>query len=105
LEFRETKLDTSTTTALLLIDVQRGETMPGEYGIPHMSGGAERHDRIRAVLSACRKAGIPGVFIQEVHKRSLTSGASSTAVRAFTASKAIRRPSSRRASSQKLMSI
>lgn len=45
--------------------------MPGEYGIPHMSGGAERHDRIRAVLSACRKAGIPGVFIQEVHKRSL----------------------------------
>ena len=64
-------MDTSTTTALLLIDVQRGETMPGEYGIPHMSGGAERHARIRAVLGACRKAGVPSVFIQEVHKRSL----------------------------------
>jgi biuret amidohydrolase len=64
-------LDTSTTTALLLIDVQRGETLPGEHGIAHMPGGAERHDRIRAVLGACREAGIPAVFIQEVHKRSL----------------------------------
>jgi biuret amidohydrolase len=58
-------------TALILIDVQKGEVLPGEHGIPMMAGGEARHRRTRAVLAAARAAGILPVFIQEVHKRSL----------------------------------
>jgi nicotinamidase-related amidase len=58
-------------TALIVIDVQKGETEPEDCGIPIMPGGAERHARIRAIIAAARTAGIPPVFIQEVHKRSL----------------------------------
>ena len=58
-------------TALILIDVQKGEVLPGEHGIPIMAGGETRHERTRAILEAARTAGIPPVFIQEVHKRSL----------------------------------
>jgi nicotinamidase-related amidase len=57
--------------ALVVIDVQQGEVAPGDSGIPHMDGGAERHDRIRAVVGAARAAGVPVVFVQEVHKRTL----------------------------------
>jgi nicotinamidase-related amidase len=57
--------------ALLVIDVQRGGVEPEDMGIPIMDGGAGRHDRIRRVIAAARAAGIPPVFIQEVHKRSL----------------------------------
>jgi nicotinamidase-related amidase len=65
------QLDSPTATALILIDVQRGEVLPGEHGIAHMPGGDERHRRIRELLHAARRAGVPPVFIQEVHKRSL----------------------------------
>lgn len=59
-------------TALIVIDVQKGETAPsGDGGIPIMAGGAERHDRIRAIVAAARAAGVPPVFVQEVHKPSL----------------------------------
>ncbi len=58
-------------TALLLIDVQKGEVSGEEHGIAIMPGGTERHDRIRAVLGAARAAGVPPIFIQEVHKRTL----------------------------------
>jgi nicotinamidase-related amidase len=58
-------------TALILIDVQKGEVLPGEHGIPIMAGGEQRHERTRAILAAARGAGIPPIFIQEVHKRSL----------------------------------
>ncbi len=58
-------------TALILIDVQKGEVLPGEHGIPIMAGGEARHERTRAILEAARAAGIPPIFIQEVHKRSL----------------------------------
>jgi nicotinamidase-related amidase len=59
-------------TALIVIDVQKGEIAPsGDGGIPIMPGGAERHDRARKIIAACRAAGIPPVFIQEVHKPSL----------------------------------
>ncbi len=58
-------------TALILIDVQKGEVLPGGHGIPIMAGGEARHERIRAILEAARAAGIPPIFIQEVHKRSL----------------------------------
>lgn len=58
-------------TALILIDVQKGEVLPGQHGIPIMAGGEQRHERTRAILAAARAAGIPPIFIQEVHKRSL----------------------------------
>jgi biuret amidohydrolase len=58
-------------TALILIDVQRGEVIPGDCGIPIMPGGAERHARTLRILAAARTAGVPPIFIQEVHKRTL----------------------------------
>lgn len=57
-------------TALVVIDVQKGEVEPG-CGIPIMPGGQERHARIRTIIAAARAAGIPPIFIQEVHKHSL----------------------------------
>jgi biuret amidohydrolase len=64
-------LDIPTATALVLIDVQQGEVLAGEHGITTMPGAPERHARIRELLLAARAAGVPPVFIQEVHKRSL----------------------------------
>ena len=58
-------------TALVVIDVQKGEVLPQDSGIPIMPGGEERHDRIRAIVAAAREAGVPVIFIQEVHKRTL----------------------------------
>jgi nicotinamidase-related amidase len=58
-------------TALIVIDAQRGGVEPEDMGIPIMDGGVERHDKIRAIIAAARAAGVPPVFIQEVHKRSL----------------------------------
>jgi nicotinamidase-related amidase len=58
--------------ALVVIDVQNGEVAPEDSGIPHMDGGAERHARIRRLVGAARAAGVPVVFVQEVHKRTLS---------------------------------
>jgi nicotinamidase-related amidase len=58
-------------TALVVIDVQQAELLDADAGIPHMPGGAQRHARIRGLVSAAREVGIAPVFIQEVHKRTL----------------------------------
>jgi nicotinamidase-related amidase len=57
--------------ALVVIDVQKGEVAPHDTGIPHMDGGAERHARILELVEGARASGVPVVFIQEVHKRTL----------------------------------
>jgi nicotinamidase-related amidase len=57
--------------ALVVIDVQKGEVAPHDTGIPHMDGGAERHARILELVESARASGLPVVFIQEVHKRTL----------------------------------
>jgi biuret amidohydrolase len=57
--------------ALIVIDVQKGEVLPEGCGIPIMAGGEQRHARIVEIVAAARAAGIPPVFIQEVHKRTL----------------------------------
>ena len=57
--------------AVVVIDVQKGEVMAADSGIPIMAGGAERHARIRAIVDAARAGGVPVIFIQEVHKRTL----------------------------------
>ncbi|MFA9272928.1 MAG: hypothetical protein ACEQSX_19710 [Baekduiaceae bacterium] len=60
------------STALVVIDIQKGEVMGQEAcGIPVMGGGAERHARSLEIVQAARAAGIPPIFIQEVHKRTL----------------------------------
>ncbi len=62
---------------LIVIDVMKGELGEageaggGGNGIPVMGGAHERHDKIREIVTASRAAGVPPVFIQEVHKRSL----------------------------------
>lgn len=64
-------MQTYGNTALVVIDVQKGEVMPPTGGIPVMEGGAGRHERVRAIVSAARAAELPVIFIQEVHKRTL----------------------------------
>jgi nicotinamidase-related amidase len=64
-------LELAEATALIVIDVQKGEVLAGDHGIPIMTGGDERHERIRRVLLSARAAGVPTIFVQEVHKRSL----------------------------------
>jgi nicotinamidase-related amidase len=64
-------MDIHGRAALIVIDVQRGglpETPSA--GIAHMAGGAERLERIRALVAAARSHGVPAIFIQEVHKPS-----------------------------------
>jgi nicotinamidase-related amidase len=58
-------------TALILVDVQKSSELGVDNGIPHMSGGPERVERSRAILAAARATGVPPIFIQEVHKRTL----------------------------------
>lgn len=58
-------------TALIVVDVQKSAELGVENGIPHMPGGPERVKRTRKIVAAARVAGIPPIFIQEVHKRSL----------------------------------
>jgi nicotinamidase-related amidase len=64
-------LELAGATALIVIDVQKGEVLAGDHGIPIMAGGAERHERTRRVLLSARAGGVPTIFVQEVHKRSL----------------------------------
>jgi biuret amidohydrolase len=58
-------------SALVVIDVQKGELLPGEHGIPIMAGAEQRHALTRAILTRARAVDVPAIFIQEVHKRSL----------------------------------
>ncbi len=58
---------------LVVVDIQGGfgQAKPGEGGIPVMGGRAERAPRQAALVEKARAAGVPVVFIQEVHKASL----------------------------------
>ncbi|MFP6741121.1 MAG: cysteine hydrolase [Alphaproteobacteria bacterium] len=51
---------------LISVDIQGGDP-----GIPHMDGADERVRRARLVVDAARAAGIPIIFFQEVHRRSM----------------------------------
>jgi nicotinamidase-related amidase len=59
------------TTALVVIDVQKGEVLPEGNGIPIMPGGPARHRLVREMVSAARRHRVPVIFVQEVHKPSL----------------------------------
>lgn len=58
---------------LIVVDIQggTGTVALGDGGIPHMGGAAERRPRVRRTIDLARAAGVPVVWIQEVHKRSL----------------------------------
>lgn len=58
-------------STLIVIDVHKGELPGADHGIELMDGASERHDRIRTLVTAARDGGIPPIFIQEVHKRTL----------------------------------
>jgi nicotinamidase-related amidase len=58
-------------TALVVIDVQKGEIVPESCGIPIMPGGHARHQLVRRIVESARAGDVPVIFIQEVHKRSL----------------------------------
>jgi len=64
-------LELPTTTALIVIDVQKGELMPDGRGIPIMPGAGTRHRLVREIVDAARRRRVPVVFVQEVHKPSL----------------------------------
>ena len=51
---------------LIVVDMQKGGP-----GIPRMAGGDDRARRAKMVLDAARGAGIPVIFFQEVHRRSM----------------------------------
>jgi nicotinamidase-related amidase len=58
--------------ALIVVDMQKGADLPlDEVGIPVMEGYAEQIPRAVALVEAARTAGIPVIFFQEVHRRSL----------------------------------
>jgi nicotinamidase-related amidase len=55
---------------VIAVDPQQGGTLPG--GIPSaMDGKAERRARMVRIVDRARELGVPVVFIQEVHKRSM----------------------------------
>ncbi|MEU6642564.1 isochorismatase family cysteine hydrolase [Saccharomonospora sp. NPDC046836] len=58
---------------LVVVDIQggSGQTTPGEGGIPVMGGREQRAPRVRRLIDLARSAGVPVVYIQEVHKPSL----------------------------------
>jgi nicotinamidase-related amidase len=58
--------------ALIVIDMQQGGYLPlEEAGIPLMPGFAEQVERVVRVVDACRTAGVPVIFTQQVHRRDL----------------------------------
>ncbi|HVU74217.1 MAG TPA: cysteine hydrolase [Mycobacteriales bacterium] len=57
---------------LVVVDFQKGADLPfEEVGIEHMDGHAARIAIAEDIVAAARAAGIPIVFLQEVHRRSL----------------------------------
>lgn len=59
--------------ALIVIDIQASAFVPakGKRAIPHMDGYAERMASAKAAIDKARAAGIPVIFIQEVHRPDL----------------------------------
>ena len=54
---------------LVVVDIQQGEFMDGDFGIPTMPGSREAALRSRRIIDKARACGVPLVFIQEAHRR------------------------------------
>jgi nicotinamidase-related amidase len=57
--------------ALLVIDIQKSAFMDVKAGIPVMPGYRERMERARSIVDAAHQAGIPVIFVQEIHRRDM----------------------------------
>lgn len=56
---------------LVIVDFQKGADMPAlRFGMAVMPGTPERVERAERLLAAARRARVPIVFFQEVHRRS-----------------------------------
>ncbi|QHQ36938.1 cysteine hydrolase family protein [Algicella marina] len=58
-------------TVLLVIDIQKSAFMDVKAGIPVMPGYADNMRRARRVVDAAHAAGLPVIFIQEIHRRDM----------------------------------
>ncbi|TNC47617.1 cysteine hydrolase [Rubellimicrobium rubrum] len=56
---------------LVVIDIQKSAFMDDKAGIPIMPGYRANMERARGVVDAAHGAGIPVVFIQEIHRRDM----------------------------------
>lgn len=58
---------------LVVVDIQggSGDAAQPDPGIPLMGGKEGRAPTVKNLIARCRRAGVPVVFIQEVHKPSL----------------------------------
>lgn len=57
------------TTAFVVVDIQQGGAAPAsESGIAVMDGYAEMAARAELVVGAARAAGLPVIFVQELHR-------------------------------------
>lgn len=57
------------TTALIVIDIQRGGASPAEVsGIAVMDGYAAMAARAEVLVGSARAAGVPVIFVQEMHR-------------------------------------
>jgi nicotinamidase-related amidase len=54
---------------LIVVDIQKSAFMDHKAGIPVMPGYRANMERARRVVDAAHDAGIPVVFIQEIHRR------------------------------------
>ncbi len=58
-------------TVLIVVDIQAGAFGNSDGGIPLMPGYADNMRRARSVIDAARATGIPVVFLQEIHRKSM----------------------------------
>ena len=56
---------------LMVIDIQKSAFMEVKAGIPVMPGYRANMERARRVVDAAHDAGIPVIFIQEIHRRDM----------------------------------
>ena len=56
---------------LIVVDIQKSAFMDVKAGIPVMPGYRANMERSKAVVAAAHDAGIPVVFIQEIHRRDM----------------------------------
>lgn len=56
---------------LIVVDIQKSAFMDHKAGIPVMPGYRANMERAKSVVAAAHDAGIPVIFIQEVHRRDM----------------------------------
>lgn len=55
---------------LVVVDIQKGDTVSADTGIPQMPGYDQVIANAETVVAAARRNGVPVIFVQEVHRPS-----------------------------------